>query len=101
MKQLAVFVAWIAVFAALPVQADVVVRPQWAAEQVDGQVHWYYYWHGQKFHVDSAGRHWGIFTDVCTQVDNRFVPRMGGPVRQVAAYLQGRLSNLADRVACR
>lgn len=82
-------------------KADVVVRPQWAAEQVEGQIHWYYYWQGQKYHVDSAGQHWAMLATSCVPVDNSFVPRMGGPVRQAAGNMLGRLSNLADRLACR
>ena len=98
---LAVLMAWMAVFTASTAKADVVVRPQWAAEQVDGQVYWYYYWHGQKYHVDPAGQHWVILATVCVPVGNSFVPCTGGPLRQAAAGLQGRLSNLVDRLACR
>jgi hypothetical protein len=104
MKHLAFFtvlIAWMAVFAMPTAKAEVVVRPQWTAEQVDGQVQWYYYWHGQKYHVDPAGQHWAILATVCVPVDNSFAPRMGGPVRHAAAGLHGRLSNLADRLACR
>ena len=98
---LAVLVALISIFAAPTANADVVVRPHWAAEQLDGQVHWDYYWHGQKYHVDPAGQHWAILATVCTPVDNRFVPCVGGPVRQAVAYLHGRLFNLGERLASR
>jgi hypothetical protein len=98
---LAVLVALISIFAAPTVKGDVVVRPHWAAEQFDGQVYWYYYWHGQKYHVDTAGQHWAILATACTPVDNRFVPCMGGPVRQAAANLHGRLSNPGERLSRR
>jgi hypothetical protein len=93
---LVVFVAGIAVFHSSPAKAEVVVRPQWASEQSDGQAHWHYYWRGQKYHVDPAGQHWAILSRVCVPVNNRFVQCTGGPIRQMAACIQGRLSNLAD-----
>ncbi len=88
---LAVLVALISIFATPMADGDVVVRPHWAAEQLDGQVYWYYYWRGQKYYVDPAGQHWAILATGSTPVDNRFVPCMAGPVRQAAACPLGRL----------
>ena len=83
MKRLAFFVilmAWMAVLVVPSAKADVVVRPRWVTEQIDGQDYLFYYWHCQKYHVDSAGQHWAIQATTCVPVDNTFVPRMGGPV---------------------
>jgi hypothetical protein len=98
---LAVLVAGVTVFHPSSAVAEVVIRPQWVAEQPDGQTQWYYYWRGQKYHVDPAGQHWAILSTVCVPVDNRFVPCMSGPVRQTAAGLQGRLSNFVEHLNCR
>jgi hypothetical protein len=90
-------VALISVFASPTASADVVVEPRWAAEQLDGQVYWYYYWHGQKYYVDPAGQHWAILDTVCTPVDNTFAPCMGGSAR----HLHGRRLSLCERLARR
>jgi hypothetical protein len=93
-----ILVALFGIVSIAAAKADVVVRPCWVAEQEDSQTFWYYYWHGQKYHVDPKGQHWAITATTCDPVDNRFVPCMGGPVRQMAASFCGRLANAADRM---
>ncbi len=97
----AVLVTLISIFATPTATADVVVRPCWVSEQSGGQVYWYYYWHGQKFHVDPAGQHWAILDTICAPVDNTFAPCTSGPVRHVAARPHSRLLNFGERLARR
>jgi hypothetical protein len=52
-----ILMASMAIISVTAAKADVVVRPCWATEQEDGQTFWYYYWHGQKYHVDPKGQH--------------------------------------------
>ena len=90
--------AWLVLSGSAACRADVVVRPQWTTEQVGGDVQTFYYWHGQKYHVDSAGKHWLILPNMCVPCNNTFVAGGGGPLCQTLACLHGRLVNLADRM---